>query len=92
MFSRDFYLQGSFLLYLSHVQLPRVYSTYSHTLISANTAVAAVATGGRHTCVVVMGGSLRCWGSNDRFQLAISSTGDQRSPVAAGSGLFLPYF
>jgi alpha-tubulin suppressor-like RCC1 family protein len=44
-------------------------------------AAQQVITGGRHTCVVTTGGSLRCWGMNDFGQLGIGST----SPIGGGA-------
>ncbi len=37
--------------------------------------------GAAHTCVVITGGSVKCWGGNDFGQLGIGSTIVQKSPA-----------
>ncbi len=46
----------------------------------------AIALGRDHTCAIVTGVALKCWGSNVKGQLGIGSTIDQYSPrIVAGS-------
>lgn len=42
----------------------------------------AVAGGGRHSCALVTGGAVRCWGSNDYGQLGDGTLVQQLAPVA----------
>jgi alpha-tubulin suppressor-like RCC1 family protein len=45
--------------------------------------VTAISTQVRHSCAVVAGGSVSCWGQNDTGQLGIDTMGErQLSPVA----------
>ena len=46
-------------------------------------AVVAIASGASayHTCVIVIGGGVKCWGGNWAGQLGIGGDGDQYSPV-----------
>ncbi|MCK7594215.1 hypothetical protein [Pseudomarimonas salicorniae] len=45
----------------------------------------ALAVGGEHTCAILQGGTVRCWGLNDRGQLGDGSTTNRSSPVTVGS-------
>ncbi len=61
------------------------------TLLPASgVSVIAIDLGYAHTCVIVTGNWVKCWGMNDHGQLGIGSTGDRYSPVdvpGAGRGL-----
>ena len=46
--------------------------------------VVALSAGGAHTCAVLSGGELRCWGRNVRGQLGNGSALPSRAPVAVG--------
>ncbi len=61
--------------------------------ILSGVAATAIAAGGYHTCVVVIGGGVLCWGLNARGQIGTSpsragSTSDQYSAedVFLGTG------
>ena len=45
-----------------------------------------IATGARHTCVLLGGGGLRCWGRNDFGQLGNGTTDDSLSPYRVEFG------
>jgi alpha-tubulin suppressor-like RCC1 family protein len=49
----------------------------------------AITVGNFHTCVLVTGGGVKCWGDNQWGQLGIGSIVQQNSPVNVGhlSGL-----
>ncbi len=49
----------------------------------------AISLGLLHTCVIVSGGRIKCWGSNSNGQLGIGSRTDATSPadVAGDSAL-----
>ena len=46
----------------------------------------SIATGSYHTCVIVTGGGVKCWGRNNYGQLGIGSSNTQYSPVNVGLG------
>jgi alpha-tubulin suppressor-like RCC1 family protein len=49
----------------------------------------AIALGQYHTCVIVSGGGIKCWGYNNYGQLGNGGTSTQYSPVdvSLGSGI-----
>ncbi len=47
----------------------------------AGLSAIAIAAGEYHTCVIVTGGGVKCWGYNSNGQLGIGSTTDQNRPV-----------
>jgi alpha-tubulin suppressor-like RCC1 family protein len=48
--------------------------------------VIALAAGGGHTCALLAGGGVKCWGNNDDGQLGDSTTTDRHAPTSV-SGL-----
>jgi alpha-tubulin suppressor-like RCC1 family protein len=52
----------------------------------AGVSATAISVGESHTCAIVTGGALMCWGRNGNGQLGIGSTSDYHSPVAVGLG------
>jgi alpha-tubulin suppressor-like RCC1 family protein len=42
--------------------------------------------GDKHTCVVVAGGGVKCWGDNTYGQLGIGGTDQKNSPAAVNLG------
>ena len=56
--------------------------------LSSGYSAIAIALGQSHTCAIVSGGTLKCWGYNSNGQLGISSYNTQYSPVdVLGSGM-----
>jgi len=50
--------------------------------VAALPGVTAISGFGEHTCALVAGGTLRCWGVNANGQLGDGTTTDQLNPVA----------
>ncbi len=59
------------------------YSSASHNIFAPMSGVSAIAiaSGEQHTCVIVAGGGVKCWGWNGYGQLGIGITGDRYSPA-----------
>ena len=55
------------------------------SLHSGDSAV-AIALGHYHTCVIVTGGNVKCWGNSDYGQLGIGSSNTKYSPQNVGLG------
>ena len=54
----------------------------------------ALAAGNAHTCALLMGGTVDCWGSNDDGQLGTGDTSERDAPTAVtglGSGAAVIY-
>ncbi len=56
--------------------------------LSGNSAI-AIALGESHTCAIVTGGTLKCWGYNVYGQLGIGSSSTQYSPQNVLSGMVM---
>lgn len=56
--------------------------TPSHVAMPDGTTVVGVDAGGRHTCARTLIPTMYCWGANDRGQLGIGNTTNQRQPTA----------
>ena len=54
--------------------------------LRAGFSATAIAAGGEHTCAIVTGGAVKCWGYNGYGQLGIGSTKDQYGPASVGLG------
>ena len=50
-------------------------------VMGLSSGVLAVAAGGNHTCAIVQGGALQCWGRNDLGQLGDGTTMESDVPV-----------
>jgi cysteine-rich repeat protein len=64
----------------------------SAATVNLGVAARTVAAGGEGTCVILMDGSLRCWGRNDYGQLGLGHTrtiGDDEPPSAANAAVSL---
>ncbi len=56
-------------------------------IFRADVSAVAIALGWAHTCVIVSGGGVKCWGANWVGQLGIGSRTDATSPAdVAGDG------
>jgi hypothetical protein len=49
--------------------------------LSPGVSAFAIALGHMHTCAIVSGGGVKCWGKNENGQLGIGSTTDATSPA-----------
>lgn len=59
-------------------------------VLGLNSGVSAIQTSGLHTCAIVWGGLVKCWGYNGSGQLGDGTTNTQLAPVAVadlGSGV-----
>ncbi len=55
--------------------------------MAAGVSAAIIALGEVHTCAILAGGGVKCWGGNNYGQLGIGSTSQQNSPVTvSGAG------
>ncbi len=59
----------------------------THLALSCPAAtVISVVCGGFHTCALMQGGGVKCWGWNDYWELGIGSNVQQDSPVDLNLG------
>ena len=57
-------------------------STIPVRLPAFSSAPISISAGGSHTCVLLSGGSVQCWGKNDKGQLGDNSTTQRNTPVS----------
>ncbi len=66
-----------------------VYSCVKRFLSSPTNALAeasAIALGNSHSCTLLAGGGVKCWGYNDYGQLGTGDTSNRNSPVSVSVG------
>jgi len=61
-------------------------SAWWHFTTKGPPTIATVSTGGYHTCGLISGGSVKCWGDNEEGQLGDNTTTQRPTPVGV-SGL-----
>ncbi len=74
------------LLNYSHTRLLPAWGSPYHYWIALTSPILgisaiAIASGWYHTCVIMTGGGVKCWGGNDYGQLGIGSTGHKYDPT-----------
>ena len=73
----------SFITFKSSPAAP---ACISESLIWPGNSAIAIVLGESHTCAIVTGGTLKCWGRNDYGQLGIGSSSTQFIPVDVSLG------
>ncbi len=72
--------------YFKHTHTP-YRQTLQHQLTPATlpppsgVSVLSIALGDSHTCAIAIGGSVKCWGSNNAGQLGVGNNVDQLTPT-----------